>query len=148
MSLLSSGDHLCIVSCANPPIPPGKSSDNWSALRRDAASKLRERLQITTNALIYELHHSKSSNFEIKVSFEIEIWKINQIDHTVELIHSKKPEKVVLFLQTDEQPWLTKFISGEANKVIANRCSAIVRPTILTKDLLMRLDDCDIFGDF
>ncbi|KAJ3302271.1 hypothetical protein HDV03_005210 [Kappamyces sp. JEL0829] len=141
-TIVRQDDHFIIVSCGNPPIPPGRSADNFAALRKEEAAKLQQRL-----SLIAEAVRSEFKNLEFRLSFDIEHWKLNQLEHTIDLVSKIQPQKVVLFLNQEEQPWLTRVMAGDGAQVIAKRCTSC-RPTILTKDLLMRLDDRDIFGDF
>lgn len=86
----------------------------------------------------------------INVSFDIEPWKINQADHTIYTCQKINPKKIILFLDDEQQPTLTRWMNGHISSYIASKISSHVdaHPTILSVDLLRKLDDRDIFGNF
>lgn len=144
LELLQSGDNLLILGCANPTIPPGRSPDNFAKIRWEEAVRVRERFRTILGIVGSEDDVKKNIN----VSFDIEPWKLNQPDHIISTISKIQPNKIILFLDDKQQPSITRWMNGHVSSYIASKVSSNVRPAILSEELLRRLDDRDIFGNF
>ena len=118
-----------------------------ATLRKEEGLRLQQRLE-TILLLVRKDHHVDSRN--IKIHFNIEPWKLNKVDHTLEMIAKWKPRKVILYLDNEQQPIIHRWINGDISECISSRIpnELGIHPTILSKELLMKIDDRDIFGYF
>ena len=106
---------------------------------------MQQRLENILRLLQADYHRAKN----ITIHFSIEPWKLNQVDHTLRMISKYKEalKKVILFLDDDQQPKIHRWRHGNISQYIASKIIGL-RPTILSKELLMKLDDQNIFGSF
>jgi hypothetical protein len=137
-TVVKPGDTLFIASCAIPIVPIGRSADNFQSIRKRAAKELEIRLRAITQIVQSETKRT-DFNFEI----EVELSKLDQSDHVVSLANKLEPKKIVLFLSDESQPWLSRLLNGSMASIISSQIS--IKPTVLTPDLVRKLDDNDIW---
>jgi hypothetical protein len=138
-TVVKPGDTLFIASCAVPKIPIGRSTDNFNGIRKQAAKELEIRLRAITQIIQME---TKRNDFTLEV--EMELSKLDQSDHVVSLCSKLEPKKVILFLSDESQPWLARMLNGNLATVISAQIA--IKPTILTADLVRKLEDNDIWN--
>ena len=118
-------------------------------MRKAEAKRVQERLSCITQVIQKEILGSSGSQAnQAVISFEIEPWKLNQADHIISTVSRVMPKKVILFLDDEQQPSLSRWINGHISTSIASKFPPEIPYTILSDSLLRRLDDTDIFGDF
>ena len=101
-----------------------------------------------TEVIQKEILGSGANQMHAEVSFDIEVWKLNQADHIVSTVSRVMPRKVILFLDDEQQPSLSRWMNGHVSTFIASKFPLGIPYTILSESLLRKLDDTDIFGDF
>jgi hypothetical protein len=138
-TVVKAGDILYIASCAIPNIPVGRSVDNFAAIRRQAAKELEIRLRAITQIVCEE---TRRHDFELKV--DVELSKLDQSDHVIALATQLDPKKIVLFLAEETQPWLSRMLVGSVASLIRSKVSVV--PTVLTNEMVQKLEDNDIWN--
>ena len=138
-NVVTASDTLLIAACAQPDIPIGRSPDGFFRLRKREAESLESRLKAYVELILRDLRIS------LNVEFNIHMFKPEQADHIAQLVHSRKPRKIVFYLNNSMQPWLHRMLKGDISAFLALKCP--VKPTILDDILLRKLDDQTIWGN-
>lgn len=136
-NILNPNDSLVLVACAHPALPPGKSNDGFVTIRKKEAALVKERLEVIADIV------EKKVGKNIHISAEVGIWKIAQGDHIYEVYEKLKPDKVFLFLDPGQQPWITRTFNGTLSSQLSKK---IPNAVVITPDILKRFEDQDIFG--
>jgi histidinol dehydrogenase len=79
--------------------------NNIASLRKKAAQQLEIRLRA-----ICEIIREEQKRDDFCLELEVELSKLDQSDHIIELMNRLAPEKVVLYLADEQQPWLAKYL--------------------------------------
>ena len=137
-NIVNRNDRLIIAACALPDIPIGRSPDGFLAYRKREAARMESRLKAIVEIILKEL------KMVLEVEFNIHLFKPEQADHIAQLVHLRKPRKIILYLDNQTQPWLHRMLKGDISAFIALKCP--IKPTILNDELLRKLDECNIWG--
>ncbi|KAJ3276227.1 MutS protein msh4 [Terramyces sp. JEL0728] len=138
-SCIQKGDTLVIASCSSTIVPTGRNMEAFAGLKKKAAEDLKLKLKAFTH-----IAQQDSGITGFQVMYEIGGSKHNQNDLIINLIQTKQPRKVILFLDPSQQSIINRFTIGDSAKYISRYCQS--PPTILTQDMVRKLDDMDIWS--
>ncbi|KAJ3261358.1 hypothetical protein HK103_005966 [Boothiomyces macroporosus] len=97
-SCIQKGDTLIITSCSRAIIPTGRNMEAFAGLKKKAAEDLQLKLKAFTHVAQQD---TRMTGFQ--VMYEVGGSKHDQNDLIINLIQTKQPRKVVLFLDPSQQ---------------------------------------------